>query len=144
MYLRTMTLSLTLNARSLKRIISLFLYFQKLVCNYQISKTMSALYISIKLLYNGIPVPMGLFRSEIPIFMRLFYSRIPMLMGVFYSGLPILMGLSQILNWPNAKCRKANKTDSRDTGFVFLLCQVESRCSKLTNWVFSLVTIYFV
>ncbi len=90
MCLRTMTLPPALNARSLERVIRLLLYL--LVCNYENLKTVSILYVSIKLLHNEIPIPMGLLRPEIPI-----------LMGLFHSGIPILMGLSQILNWPNAE-----------------------------------------
>ncbi len=101
MFLRTMTLSPALNARSLERVIRLLLYL--LVRNYQNLKTVSVLYVSIKLLHNGIPILMGHFRPEIPVLMGLFYSRIPILMGLFHFGIPILMGLSQILNWPNAE-----------------------------------------
>ena len=96
-----MILPPALNARSLERVIRLLLYL--LVRNYQNLKTVSALYVSIKLLHNGIPILMGLLRPEIPILMGLFYSRIPILMELFHSGIPILMGLSQILNWPNAE-----------------------------------------
>lgn len=39
MYLQIMTLLLTLNTKFFKYIISLFLYLQKLVYNYQIFKT---------------------------------------------------------------------------------------------------------
>ncbi len=96
-----MTLPPALNARSLERVIRLLLYL--LVRNYQNLKTVSVLYVSIKLLHNGIPISMGLLRPEIAILMGLSYSRIPILMGLFHSGIPILMGLSQILNWPNAE-----------------------------------------
>lgn len=142
--LRTMTLPPALNTRSLKRIISLLLYFQKLIRNYQISETMSALYISIKLLHNDISIPMGFFRPEIPILIRIFYSKIPILMGLFHFGIPILMELSLILNKLNAELFKANGTNNRDAGFIFLLCQVESACFEWTNWAFFLVTIYCV
>ena len=113
---RIMTLPPALNARSLERVIRLLLYL--LVRNYQNLKTVSALYVSIKLLHYGIPILMGLFRPEIPILMRLFYFTIPILMELFYSGIPILMGLSQILNWPNA----VTSQDKWDEKFGYWFC----------------------
>ena len=49
---RIMTLPPALNARSLERVISLLLILKKAYPHYQISETVSALYVSIKLLHN--------------------------------------------------------------------------------------------
>lgn len=68
-----MTLLLTLNARLFKHVIYLFLYL--LDYNYQNLKTMSVLYVFIKLFYNRISISIRLFYSEIFILMGFFYSK---------------------------------------------------------------------
>ena len=98
-----MTLPLALSIKLFERIISLLLYFQKLVHDYQIFKIISALYISIKLFYNKIIIPIALIYPRILILIELIYFKILIFIEFFYFRIPILIQFFQILNCPNAQ-----------------------------------------
>ena len=87
-----MILFLALNTRSPKNVIYLLLYL--LVRNYQNPKTMFVLYVSIKLLHNGIPIPIGLVCYEILILIGFFTSRIVIFIALFYFKIAILIEIS--------------------------------------------------